>query len=68
MTTPQTTADNIRLRVLEHTLANNGGYLSQACSAAEQLAVLYGGSVRLAPLADDGVESVGPSGREPHHS
>ena len=50
MTSPQTIADNIRLRVLEHTLANNGGYLSQACSAAEQLAVLYAGAVRLAPL------------------
>ncbi len=43
-------ADNIRLRVFEHTLANNGGYLSQACSAAELLAVLYGGAVRLAPV------------------
>ncbi len=44
-------ADRIRLRVFEHVLANNGGYLSQACSSAEQLAVLYGGAVRLAPLA-----------------
>lgn len=44
-------ADRIRLRVFEHVLANNGGYLSQACSSAEQLAVLYGGAVRMAPLA-----------------
>jgi transketolase len=44
-------ADRIRRRVFEHVLANNGGYLSQACSAAEQLAVLYGGAARLAPLA-----------------
>lgn len=34
-------ADNIRLRVMEHTIRNNGGYLSQACSAAELLATLY---------------------------
>jgi transketolase len=27
--------------VLEHTLKNNGGYLSQACSSAEVLATLY---------------------------
>jgi transketolase len=44
-------ADRIRLRVFEHVLANNGGYLSQACSSAEQLAVLYSGAVRMAPLA-----------------
>lgn len=31
----------IRRRVFEHTIRNNGGYLSQACSAAEQLAWLY---------------------------
>jgi transketolase len=31
----------IRRRVFEHTIMNNGGYLSQACSAAEQLAWLY---------------------------
>ena len=46
----QQMADRIRLRVFEHVLANNGGYLSQACSAAEQLAVLYSGAARLAPL------------------
>lgn len=34
-------ADGIRRRVLEHTLRNDGGYLSQACSAAEVLAALY---------------------------
>lgn len=48
----QRTADNIRLRVFEHVLANNGGYLSQACSSAEQLATLYAGVLRLAPLAE----------------
>ena len=31
----------IRRRVFEHSMHNNGGYLSQACSAAEQLAWLY---------------------------
>ncbi len=31
----------IRRRVFEHTIRNNGGYLSQVCSAAEQLAWLY---------------------------
>ncbi len=34
-------ADAIRRRVLEYTLKNNGGYLSQACSSAEILATLY---------------------------
>lgn len=46
----QNMADGIRLRVFEHVLANNGGYLSQACSSAEQLAVLYSGAVKLAPV------------------
>ncbi len=31
----------IRKRVLEHTIENNGGYLSQACSSADILATLY---------------------------
>jgi transketolase len=35
--------------VLEHTLRNNGGYLSQACSAAEILATLYLRVMRLGP-------------------
>ncbi|MGA1871128.1 MAG: transketolase [bacterium] len=34
-------AFGIRQRVLEYTLKNNGGYLSQACSSAEIFAVLY---------------------------
>lgn len=46
-------AFGIRRRVLEHTIANNGGYLSQACSAAELLATLYTGLMELGP-------SVGP--------
>ncbi|AWI06157.1 transketolase [Clostridium drakei] len=34
-------ANRIRLRVLKHTIENNGGYLSQACSSAEILSTLY---------------------------
>jgi transketolase len=34
-------AQGIRMRVLEHTLKNKGGYLSQACSSAEIFATLY---------------------------
>jgi transketolase len=34
-------AAGIRRRVLEHTIRNNGGYLSQACSSAEILSTLY---------------------------
>ncbi len=42
-------ARGIRLRVLEHTLANDGGYMSQACSAAEILSTLYLKVMRLGP-------------------
>jgi len=34
-------AKGIRIRTLEHTIKNNGGYLSQACSSAEIFASLY---------------------------
>lgn len=34
-------ARGIRKRVLNYTIKNNGGYLSQACSSAEILATLY---------------------------
>lgn len=40
-------AEGVRRRVLEHTLKNNGGYLSQACSSAEILATLYVGVMNL---------------------
>lgn len=40
-------AQAIRRRVLEHVILNNGGYLSQACSAAETLATLYTRIMRL---------------------
>lgn len=42
---------SIRRRVLEHTISNGGGYLSQACSAAEIFACLYSGLMRLGPSA-----------------
>ncbi|MCB5410351.1 transketolase [Pseudogemmobacter faecipullorum] len=42
-------AHGIRCRVFEHTMRNNGGYLSQACSAAEQLAFLYNEALNLGP-------------------
>lgn len=62
-------AAGIRARVFEHTLSNNGGYLSQACSSAELLACLYAGAARLAlpeqpvvPPAFTGVPSAGHPG------
>ena len=42
-------AFNIRRRVFEHTIEHNGGYLSQACSAAELLAALYAKVLKLGP-------------------
>ena len=45
----QRVAWGIRKRVLEHTLSNNGGYLSQACSSAEILATLYVEIMKLGP-------------------
>jgi len=42
-------ATAVRRRVLEYTLRNNGGYLSQACSSAETLATLYLRALRLGP-------------------
>ncbi len=46
----QKTAFGIRKRVLEHTIKNNGGYLSQACSAAEILSALYENIMNLGPM------------------
>jgi transketolase len=45
--TPEEIALGIRRRVFEHTMRNGGGYLSQACSAAEQFAWLYGEELQL---------------------
>lgn len=44
-------ARRIRRRVLDHTLRHDGGYLSQACSAAEILATLYTRIMSLGPSA-----------------
>ncbi len=44
-------AHGIRTRVLEHTINNDGGYLSQACSSAEILASLYGRILNLGEIA-----------------
>lgn len=44
------TANGIRRRVLEHTIKNNGGYLSQACSSAEILATLYLKVLNIGPV------------------
>ena len=40
-------AAGIRRRVLAHTIKNNGGYMSQACSSAETLSALYLGIMNL---------------------
>lgn len=47
--TTEDIALGIRCRVFEHAMRNNGGYLSQACSAAEQLAWLYNEELNLGP-------------------
>ncbi len=44
-------AEGIRRRVLHHTINNDGGYLSQACSSAEILSSLYGRILNLEPAA-----------------
>lgn len=40
-------AHDVRLRVLDHTLKVRSGYMSQACSSAEILAAIYGGTINL---------------------
>lgn len=45
--TTEDVALGIRRRVYEHSMRNNGGYLSQACSAGEQLAWLYNEELNL---------------------
>ncbi len=47
---PDAIAHAIRLRVFEHVLRNDGGYLSQALSAAEIFAALYGRVLHLGPV------------------
>jgi len=42
-------AYGIRKRALEHTISNNGGYLSQACSSADIFALLYTKLMNIGP-------------------
>ncbi|MFH1434740.1 MAG: transketolase [Pseudomonadota bacterium] len=44
-------AAGVRRRVLEHSILSGGGYLSQACSSADMLAVLYVKVMNLGPSA-----------------
>jgi transketolase len=60
-------AHHLRRRVLEHTIASNGGYLSQACSAAEILAVLYSRVLRLGPSTAPAVPAPFPGVPSPHN-
>ena len=48
----------VRRRVLEYTLQNNGGYLSQACSSAETLATLYLRALKLGPSIASSIPGV----------
>jgi len=54
-------ANQIRALTLEQVLVQGGGYLGQACSSAEILAVLLGSAMRLGP-------SRGPAEPEPFRS
>ena len=45
--TTEEIALGVRRRVFEHSIKNNGGYLSQACSSAEQLSWLYNEELNL---------------------
>nr|WP_272214365.1 hypothetical protein [Marinicella sp. W31]MDC2879966.1 hypothetical protein [Marinicella sp. W31] len=60
----------IRRRVFEHSIRNNGGYLSQACSAGEQLAWLYNEELNLGaptlPMVPKPFEGV-PSAQNPDY-
>ncbi len=46
-------AAGIRRRVFEHVFRHNGGYLSQALSAGEIFAALYGSVLNLGPVTGD---------------
>jgi len=61
-------ARGIRCRVLEHTIKNNGGYLSQACSSAEIFASLYLKVMRLGSVPSPITPSSFPGVPGPHNS
>jgi len=60
-------ARSVRRRVLAHTLAHDGGYLSQACSSAEILAALYTRVMRLGPSQGPPVPPPFPGPPGPHN-
>ena len=65
----QNLANGIRKRVLSH-VVTHGGYLSQACSAAEALAFLYGHGMNLGPSEGPMIPPPfggAPSSRNPNH-
>ncbi|WP_018689270.1 transketolase [Ahrensia kielensis] len=68
--TSEEVALGIRRRVFEHSMRNNGGYLSQACSAGEQLAWLYNEELKLGdptlPMIPKPFEGV-PSADNPNY-
>ena len=65
-------ARGIRERVLAHTIKNNGGYMSQACSSAEILASLYGGALNFhqidSPIAPPRFIGVPKSGEDTYRT
>ncbi len=67
--TTEEIALGIRRRVFEHSIRSNGGYVSQACSAAEQFAWLYNEELHfgaptlpMIPPPFGGVPSIGNAG------
>jgi len=62
----QATADAIRRRGFDYVMRNNGGYLSQICSAAEIFAFLYQRAMTLGPSAAPMIPAAfaGPPGRD----
>jgi len=66
----QRIADSVRLRVLDHVLKNNGGYMSQACSSAETFSALYTKIMKLGPSIAPSVPppfSGAPSASNPNY-
>ncbi len=61
-------AKGIRRRVLEYTIKNNGGYLSQACSSAEILSTLYLKVMNLGTVESSIVPSTFPGVPGPHNT
>ncbi|WOI56282.1 thiamine pyrophosphate-dependent enzyme [Palleronia sp. LCG004] len=70
--TTEDVALGIRRRVFEHAMRNNGGYLSQACSAAEQLAWLYHEELDLGaptlPMVPEPFKGVPAPGNDAYHT